>query len=654
MRPRPVVRSWNWICEHGRMPTGTPFDGDRIPWSSGVCDAYDDPLTRSVTMMWGTRLGKTITALQLMACMMANAPMKGLFSQSTQSLAKRTVNERIYPMLEAIDATAQQLPPENLRAWNRIALAHSSWNVTWSGSATQLADIDAYYGHAGEIDKWSYNEVLGGEGGEGDALDQWEERFKENPDHKKIFECSPSTKHRSRIYKKLLASNNCRYWVPCLHCKKHQILKFGGKEARSSGGLVWDKPSDGASNPELALSTARYVCEHCRKEIYDEHRFTMMRSGRWAAEGCRVDRRGRVIGTPLRSSRHWGGQLSSLYSLQMRWGDMAEKFVKSVGNPRSLQMYVNGWLADVWEPYRSKSEPDEVGERLVTDVPKGTIPGWATWVFAGCDVQEECLVYVVIAVGADERVAIIDDGVVDTWTELEKECITRKFDHADGGSPLSPALTLIDCGHRTKEVYDFCQRFKGSGVMVMPCKGSNNDCNGEPYQKIVVGDGTKSGSKAMKRMALAARGLVRIRVNPFHYEPLIQQQLDRVLPGERGSLELAAGFDEDDNFLHQICNAAISDMPSKSSPDRHLWVKRWPDLENDKRDCYKYARCAADLKFRGDWNRAARRQDNATSSMPGANTKVPKSNAETSPQSGRRRALRERLKKRRAARRARR
>ena len=636
------------------MPSGTPFDGDRIPWSEGVCDAYDDPLTRSVTMMWGTRLGKTITALQLMACMMATAPMPGLFSQSTEKLVRRTVNGRVYPMLDAIDATAVQLLPEKLRSATLIELSNSKWHVTWSGSATQLADIDAFYGHAGEVDKWSFNAVLGGDGGEGDALDQWEERFKENPDHKKIFECSPSTKTKSRIYKKLLASNNCRFWVPCPHCKRRQVLKFGGKDALSSGGLVWDRKPGDAHDSELALNTARYVCEHCRKEILDEHRYDMMRAGKWAPEGCQVDRRGRVIGTPLRSPRHWGGQLSSLYSLQMQWGDVAEKFVKSVGSPSSLQMFINGWLSEVWEPYRSKSEPEEVGEKLTSDVPRGTIPDWATWVFAGCDVQEECLVYVVIAVGPNERIAIIDDGVVDTWSELEKECITRKFPHADGGESLSPALTLIDCGHRTKEVYDFCQTFKGSGRMVMPCKGSNNDCNGEPYQKIIIGDGTKTGSKGMKRLALAARGLIRVRVNPFHYEPLIQMQLDKILPGEDRSLSLPEGFDENENFLYQLCNAAISDEPSKSAPDKHLWVKRWPDTENDKRDCYKYARCAADLKFRGDWSRATRRQDDSISLPKSTKSKATPEAQETTPKSGRRKALQKRLKARRAARRAKR
>jgi len=650
LSPPGNVRTWDWICENGRMPNGNPFDGDRVPWLEGVCDAYDDPETRTVSLMWGTRLGKTIGALQIMACMMATAPMPGLFTSSTQGLVKRTVRNKIYPILRAVSETASQLPCERLQSWERIALSKSTWSVAWSGSSTTLADVDAFYGHANEIDKFDFTEQMGGEVGEGDPLDQWDERFKEYPDSKQIYECSPTTKLRSRIYKKLQRSNNCRFWVPCPDCKNRQVLKLGSGDPKS-GGLLFDKTTEGTLDLETARSTSRYVCEHCRREIYDEHRFAMMRAGKWAPEGCSVNRRGRLVGTPVRPSRHWGGKLSSLYSLQLRWGDIGAKFVEAQGNRRSLQMFINGWLADVWEPYRSKSEPEKVGERLVTDVEPGVIPEWATWVFNGVDVQEECLVYATIAVGPGERIAILEKGVLDSWEELKQEVIKRKFEHEDGGVPLSAALTLIDSAHRTKEVYDFCKSFRGSGHVVMPCKGANNDCNGEAYQKIIIGEGTKTGSKAMKRLALEARGLVRVRVNPFHYEPIIQRQIDQLCPEDDGSLSIPAGYDEDENFLYQLCNAAMSAEPSKAEPDKHLWVKRWENRENDIRDCLKYARCAADLKFRGDWNKANRRQGTVATVAPKA-AKVSGSSAGAGDRKSRRTSLRKRMQRRRSARRS--
>lgn len=607
--PRPDVRTWDWICENGRMHNGQPFDGDRVPWLEGVCDAYDDPLTRTLSLMWGTRLGKTSIAFQIMACMMATAPMPGLFSSSTQSLVKRAVTGKIYPILRAIEATREQLPSEKLQSWEKIRLQRSTWHVAWSGSATALADVEAFYGHAGEIDKWSFDEQQGGDAGEGDTLDQWDERFKEHwESRKQIYECSPSTKRKSRINKKLLASNNCRFYVPCPYprCRGRQVLKMGGAEAHLNGGIVFDKLPDGSFDVELARNTARYVCEHCRREIHDEQRFQMMRRGVWVPEGCYADKRGRVLGTPKRSPQNWGSQLSSLYSLQLRWGDIAAKFVSARESPKSLQMFVNGWKAETWEPHRSKSDPEQIAERLRTDDPECIIPEWATWVFRGGDVQEEFMVHVAIAVGPGGKWAVLDHGVVDTWDEFD-EVIKREYKHADGKGSLIAAMTLIDSAHRTAEVYAFCQKYKGTQYVVLPCKGANTDCNGEAYQKVIIGDGTKSGDKRTKRLALAARGLIRIRVNPFHYEPLIQKELDEPDDAKR-LLSLAAEAADDFEFITQLCNGVISETPSKTSPDQHLWVKRWDDKPNDYRDCLKYARCAVDVKFRGDWRKANNRQ----------------------------------------------
>lgn len=608
LTPRAPMGSWEWICEHGRMPNGKPFDGDKIPWCRGVCQAWDDPVTREIDLQWGTRLGKTTIGLQLMGKVAATRPMPGLFASSTQKLAQRTVRNKIYPVLEAIEATRQQLPPPRWRSVEEIRLRDSIWAVAWSGSDTQLADLSAFYGYANEIDKWSMNDKLGGAAGEGDSLAQFEERFKEFQNAKLLFECSPSTKTHSRIEKKLLASNNCRYWVACPKCGARQVLKVGADDP-TLGGILFDRTPDGSLDPALARRSARYKCEHCPHEIYDDERPRMMRGGEWAPEGCSVDKRGRVIGTPRRDARRWGGQLSSLYSLQLRWGDIAEEFVNAIGNPGKLRMFVNGWLAETWETHKAKNEPEEIGQRLSTADPRGVIPSWATWIFAGIDCQADHYVWVVIAVGPGERVHLVDDGTADTLDWLEENVIKRKFDHADGGEALSPALTFIDSGFRTKEVYSFCQRFRGTSYRVQPCKGANTDCAGEAYEVKIIGVNEASqNARTKKVLARTGRGLTRIRVSPYYYEPIIQEQLDERDPGDEGALSLHAEAAGDMDLMRQLCNGAEAAEPSKTDPNRHLWVKRWENEPNDKRDGLKYARCAADVRFRRNWRMVEIRQ----------------------------------------------
>jgi phage terminase large subunit GpA-like protein len=602
LRPRPPVKAWEWINQHGRDAKGRLFDGDKVPHFRGVCEAWDDPAIRKIVLMFGTRLVKTLGSHELMACAMATNPMPGIYGTATDKLAKRTVREKIYKILEQITATRWQLLPEKFRSTSEIRLADSTWVVAYSGSETLLADWPGFYGIGNEIDKWDKSVS-----DEGDTLAQFLERFKDSPSHKILLECSPSVKGHSRIEAEYLTSDQRRYHVPCPHCRHHQVLRLGSGKP-GEGGLKWDKLPDGHNDPDLAERTARYICESCHKAIHDHHRPRMMRLGVWAPKGCSVDKRGRVVGKPDRAGSVAGFQLSSLYSLQLTWGRVASAFVTMKRSPKTLQMFINGWLSETWEPHRVKSEPEDVAERLSTADAIGVMPAWATWLFAAVDVQAEYFKWLLVAAGPGERAAIIDRAACDTWDEVYEQCVNRAVQHADGGTALLPCLTLIDSAHKTEEVYKQSRAWSRADRLVIPCKGANTDMAGEPYQKVTIGDGTKRGSRIQRRQALKFSGVVRIRVNAFYYEPIIERWLASRSPDTAGSLGVPAELAHDADFMREICNAAMSDEPSKMDPDRLLWVKRWESEPNDFRDCLKYARCAMDVKFRGNWRTAERRQ----------------------------------------------
>ena len=607
--PRPQVRTWDWITTKGRTPDGKPFDGARMPWAEGVCDAYDDPSIRMLVLMWGTRLGKSMISMEIMACNMATRPLPGFYTTSTEKLAIRSVGNKIYPILESIEETRTQLPPPHKRNVRELSLTESTWAVAWAGSNTLLSDWDAAYGWGQEIDKWIHKKSEDGQAKEGHSVAQFLERFKDWPDHKIVLECSPSIANKSQIEANYLLSNQCQYQVPCPKCGRYQVLEMGSKDPKSTG-LVWDILPNGDHDLELARQSARYRCCHCRYEIHDHERRKMMRAGRWVAKGQRIGRTGKLLGTPERQGTIWGGQLSSLYSLQMRWGDIAAKFVSAKASYQLMQMFVNGWLARTWEPYRSKSKPEQVGERLACDYERGKIPAEANWLFGAVDVQDEYFVWMVAACGPDERIYLVDWGYCDTWGEIKAEVLTRKFEHMEHPDPLSAAMVVVDSGDgkRTREVYKFCRANSKNGIVVMPVKGANTNCNGEPYQKVTIGEGTKGGKRTLRRHALAARGIIYARVNSFYWEPVLQAWLDDRYPGEDDSLSIPADAAEDMDLLEQLCNAAQSDEPSKMEPDKVLWVKRWEQKPNDLRDCLKYLRCAMEMKFRGDWRKAARPQ----------------------------------------------
>jgi hypothetical protein len=223
-----------------------------------------------------------------------------------------------------------------------------------------------------------------------------------------------------------------------------------------------------------------------------------------------------------------------------------------------------------------------------------------------------------VAVGPNERVAVVDRGACDTWSEVYDQCVNRPVPHADGGVELLPCLTLIDSGDgkKTDEVYRKCREWSRPDRLVLPCKGANTDC-GASYEKAVkVPENHKS--RTLKRQALRAQGAVVIRVNSFWHEPIIQRYLDSRNPEDADSLSIPRELADDDEFMRELCNGVQSDDPSKMNPDRLLWKKRWENEANDFRDTLKYCRCAVDVKFRGNWRVAERRQTAAPVSRPAA------------------------------------
>lgn len=598
LMPEEKVRTWDWVCQHGRTENGLQFDPDLIPYTEGVFDAWDDPETREVVLEWGTRLGKSMTGMQIIQKVAATCPANGLLGTSTQELARRIVMTRLYKALRFCRKTAHLLPPKHRETETLIRLSSAPWYVAWSGSATQLADLSAEYGWANEIDKWTFNESQGGEAGEGDPLDQFMERFKEHWDYKVLFECSPSTKSKSRIDRKYQSSDKRQLHVPCPHCGRRQVLVFGLDEWKEGriGGMRWEKGLDGRSDISVARKTAYYECCHCAGRIEDEQRHEMVKRGVWVPEGCSVRDNGQIVGQPLRDRRIAGFHLSSLYSLQLTWGQIAAEWIQKKASPESKRMFWNGWLALTWEAHPSKTTPDVFASRCGTTIGSGIVPQWATWLFAGVDQQEGHLVYVVTACGPDRRQHVVAYGVCETLEELEESVLRHRFVQDGTADTMDVALTLIDSGFRTEQTYRLCKLLRKEGILIQPCKGSNDDCGGEAYIRKKNGISESRTQRGKRALIKAGKDLERIRINPFYYESIIKEQIEDLKPPDEGSLSLHAGCRDDADFLKQICNG-VDTKKDTASGERGLWTKRWDSYPNDYRDCLKYSTCARDSFF---------------------------------------------------------
>ena len=581
IEPPPHVVSAEWLPLNVTMPAGTetsgqPFSLASFPHVDGVLAAFDDPTVRTIVLQWGTRLGKTTTCLSLMAQQAGTNPRNMMFASSTKDAASRVVGSRLYPILAATDGVKDQLLKEHRRSLLHVKLEACRVFVGWSGSDTSLADVGAFMGVGNEIDKWS-----GTASDEADSLSLFLNRFKGFTDHKIVLESTPTIKGHSRIEQWMGRSNQHFRFVPCPHCGEFQML-VKGKEG-VVGGIKWDRDENGESNADLAFKTAYYQCVACEKKIENYHRVPMLRRGVWVPDGCAVKPDGAIYGKAINAGSDvvGFGPLPSWYALTETWGSFARAWIRAKKRPRDLQDVVNSYMAETWAAKKTKSTPERVAERITGPTPRGVVPEGGMFLTVTVDRQAAdggFQLFEVLAHGAEDRVWLVQWGLVAKLTDLWETVVRATYPHADGGQGLVPVAMMVDSGWDTRATYAFCDSHPG----VMPCKGSSTDLGGQPYKVVLLQDGATGNVR---------RELMHVAID--FWETDIQTRLDDRLAGEPGSLTLAIEAAQDHELLNQLCNGQLRDVVDTRGNAKLMWVKKEESHPNDFRDCLRYGLCLA-------------------------------------------------------------
>lgn len=585
----------HWACDNVVTDQGSPYDPQAYPHHGapgGPCDALDHIGVSTIWLQWASRLGKTFIGQSAMMRQAACSPCPMMFASSDQKLAVE-VTARTYRMLEKCLPLRDELRCKGRRKQDCIELVYCRQHVAWARSVSTLADKAVQFGHANEIDKWERTTTSK----EADPLKLFTDRFKEFPVSKKVLESTPAVKGKSRIERGLLQSTNCRYHVPCPHCKKYQVLQVG--DGKEPGCIRWQK-RDGKHDKELARLTAVYVCRHCEKEIDNDQRGRMMRMGVWCPEGCEVNHEWAyeiaadwrkekglwkgwgespwIIGTPLRDGKDAGYQLSSLYSLQLTWGDIAAEYVECHQRPYLMQNFVNQWKGETWELIQNKTDWEQLAERCVNrDLPRGTIPNWASMVTVGVDRQEDRFPWVVEAWGPERTSATITYGEAESLEQIYLQVISQQWPHQDGGPSVPVSFTLCDSGYKPDGVYEFSRKCVNQGINVWPCKGSNHALEAD-YRHTVLGPNT-----SMPGMRL-------FHIDTIRTQLWIERQLSTLGQTDAGGYTLHSGTKgEHQDFLEQLVNDAANDELDSSNNVRQKWQRTSTNIPNDFRDCRRYA-----------------------------------------------------------------
>lgn len=629
IRPLEKRNSFKWIKSKIRTPTGLPFKWFDYPWTRGICDAWDDPHVRQITMQFAARLGKTFIANSLMISALEYDPANGMVAMPTEPLLRDMIRDKYYKMLEKCFETSNLIPIKANRTQSRIDMTTAVVYGAWSGSPSTLADKDPKYKHGGEIDKMDSSAS-----DEADPLDLFLERGIEIPDRKTIIESTPALLGSSRVESHLIQGWNARFQVPCPKCSEFIELIDGAEGVE--GGIKFELDDDGKYDKSIAKRTARYQCQICGKNWDDSLRRPAIQKGIWVPAGMHIEN-GKLVGEMVGDYENASFQLSRIYAPTFTFGDIAGAIADCHQNPNKWQNYRNSWMGKTYQARKATKEWDEVGERLAGDYEMMTVPVGGIFLTMGVDVQADKFVYVVTAWGHDCVGWVVDYGNCYSIAEL-KDKFSTKYEHVDGGPRLGISIALMDSGEgeRQDEIFDLCKTMnRDTGPWMWPCKGSSGSIvGGKPYRQQTLEELNEKKKRDRKRKK-GIKGLFHITVNTPFFQSWIQAALHYRTPGDGKSLSLPIEAKEDEDFLRQIINEGPEDSVSnRTGHSQKIWVVIDESCPWDFRDAIRYSRCAGEVYTRGAWNRIAKKRTIKAVSAPlteGNKPSKPKRNRTSKP-----------------------
>jgi len=468
-----------------------PYRSTRTPYAREPMDALSQHSgVEEVCLMWGAQTGKTRIGSNWLGYLVDCNPGPVMIVQPTIDMAKRYSRQRLAPMIEESPALRRKVRENRSRDDANTTLlkefAGGFMAVAGANSAAGLRSMPVRDLFLDEIDGYPLDVD-----GEGDPIKLAEARQSTFARRKRLLTSTPTTKDFSRIESRFLASDRCRFHVPCPHCQELQPLEWGADQAH---GVKWDRDPEGRALPE----TVRYVCRGCGAEIKEHHKPAMLAAGTWVAEAPGAG-----------AGRVRGFQLSSLYSPLgwLSWSTLVEEWGAAMTAARSgdvslLRVFVNTRLAETFEEQGDRADQHALRKRAA-DIPLRQVT-WGHFVMTmGVDTQGDRLEAYLWAWGRGLERQLVDRAVMygdpalaesdpgSPWAALTEYRRTPVL-HASG-KPVPLLAVFIDSGgHHTQAVYAYARAHQHAHCY--PVKGmsvAGKAILGKPTDQDVSWRGTK-------------------------------------------------------------------------------------------------------------------------------------------------------------------
>lgn len=540
-----------WADKYRELPSSSTSPGKYqssvVPYAVRPQDCMADPGIAMVVLCWASQTTKSSAIENAVAYRMHRMPGPIVVVQPKIDAAEAWTKERLVPMIRATKVLRERV---NLGRTTDSTLRFKTFPggfifVASAGSATELASRSAPTIALDEVDRY---EVIPGEG---NPVEIALRRQGAADVGTAILTSTPRDAESTIIWPYLEEGTFERYYVPCPDCGHRQHL-------------VWER---------LDLETACYTCEGCGVLIDETHKPAMLAAGEWRA------------GNP--DGKYPSFHLNGLYSpfAKSGWGAMVAAWKRAQGKPADLQVFINTWLAELWQETNEALSADHLLQRLEAGHEEGVAPLGVGCLTLGVDVQGDRIEYWVWGWGTGLESWAVAAGVISgdperessdptsVWAQLHREVIDHDYPHAGGGT-LRIMAGLIDSGYATTKVYQAVRAWsrlriypsKGIGGGGVPILGKPNRLKNHSVLLHPVGvDGAKTEFlRSQLREPAAGPGFVHLP------DWITSDQTDQLVAEVR---------------KRRVHRGQVI----------YEWRKRRDDARNEALDCRLYARAALEL-----------------------------------------------------------
>lgn len=427
--PEPLTVT-EWAAKYRLFPeTATQpgaYDPASAPFQVRPQDCMADPTIPMVVLCWASQTGKSTCIEHAVGYRIHRTPGPMIVVRPKIDDAESWAKERFVPMIRSTPVLAQRV---KLGRTSEATLRYKPFPggflfVASAQSATELASRSAPDVALDEVDRY---EVIPGEG---NPVEIALRRQGAADVGTSIMTSTPRDAETTIIWPYLEAGTFERYFVPCPHCGHMQHLVWG----------------------HLDLETACYACEGCGALIEESTKPWMLARGEWRASNP--------------EGTYPSFHLNALYSPSAKsgWSVMVSAWRRAQGKPADLQVFINTWLAELWEDKGDGLSSDSLLARLEAGHEEGDVPIGAGALTLGVDVQGDRLEWWVWAWGAGLESWPVAAGVISgdperepgdpasVWAQLYREVIDREYPTTEGKA-LRISAGFVDSGYATTKVY---------------------------------------------------------------------------------------------------------------------------------------------------------------------------------------------------------